>query len=216
MSKPFLAFLMIALMWPASSFANENTTIVLHAQDWSHGWSCQAWVGTVDCETLPPTVNIESGQQALVTVFLRNYEDVAGVHYRFAVDGGSGPTTWSDWTFLFSSAGDCGLMNQTTSWPPTPANGNWSTTFNCITGGTFQPVAYLVFAAVGTGCLGIEESDLGPSGVESCDWPPVLTSVAPENRGRICVGSGGYDACDPVTTPVAPATWGRIKSQYAR
>jgi hypothetical protein len=207
---------MIAITSSALSFGNENTTIVLHGQDWSQGHSCHAWVGTVDCEGLRPTVSIESGQQALVTVFLRNYEDVAGVYYRFAVDGGSGSTTWGDWTILFASAGDCGLTNQTTSWIPNPADGNLATNFNCITGGTFQPVVYLVFAAVGTGCLGVEESDLGPSGVLSCPPLEVLTSVAAENRGRVCVGPGGYDACDPVVTPVRPTTWGNIRNQYGR
>ncbi len=190
--------------------------MVLHAQDWSHGYHCQAWGGTVDCEALRPTVSVESGQQVLVTVFLRNYDEGSGLSYRFAVDGGSGATTWGDWTLLFSSFGGCGLMNQTGPWVPCQAHGNLSTTFNCITGGTFQPVAYLVFAAVGTGCLGVEESDMQVSGVVSCDWPAVLTGVAPENRGRVCVGPGGHDACDPITTPVEQATWGNIKSQYGR
>jgi hypothetical protein len=31
--------------------------------------------------------------------------------------------------------------------------------------------------------------------------------------GKICVGEGGRDACDPVTA-VEPATWGQIKRSY--
>ena len=54
--------------------------------------------------------------------------------------------------------------------------------------------------------------------IRAADWfvnhitrqaPPVSDA----NRGRVCVGPGGINSCEP-TAPVENATWGAIKSQY--
>jgi hypothetical protein len=192
---------------PAATAANENTTIVLHVQRWDLGQYCDAWIGHMDCNGLPPDVNVQSGENIVVYVLLRNYDAASAVRYRFEVDGGKNGI-WGDWTMLFSTFG-C-LPGQTTSASPGPISGDLETHFLCIEGGALQVIGLMVMRAGSHGCLGI--SDIEFSGIWDCDQ--ATTEVAPGNRGRICVGKGGYDACDSMPVAVEPVTWGAIKAQY--
>jgi hypothetical protein len=88
------------------------------------------------------------------------------------------------------------------------------TAFNCISGGDLEVLGYLLVTAGSHGCLGIEEHDMVGTGVLDCGLGIDVMPIAPQNRGRICVGAGGYNACDPRAVPVEGATWGRIKRQY--
>jgi hypothetical protein len=193
--------------------ANENTTIVLHAQPIGDVVNCSQWIGNVDCSPVlpPPTVNVGAGEYLLVHIFLRNYEDVGALYCRFAVDGGEGAQTWGDWTFLASNL-SC-LPGQTGNGPGV-LNGSMNTGFYCITGGELRLLGYLFVITGSSGCLGIEEHDVGTSGTVVLDCgvgAPI--PIAPQNRGRICVGTGGYNACDPRAVPVENTTWGNIKRQ---
>jgi len=213
MHRAWLFCIAVGLLARPTAAANENTTIVLHAQPVGNIVNCQQWVGQVDCSAeLPPAVNVEPGRHILVYMFLRNYDDVAALYCRVAVDGGSGAATWGDWTFFGAGLG-C-LLGQTGD-GPWSYNGNIRTGFDCISGGALQVLGYLILTAGTHGCLGIEEHDMGTVGTAVLDCgvgPP--TPVAPQNRGRICVGTGGYNACDPRAGPVENSTWGNIKRQY--
>ena len=202
-----VAYLAAGLFAKPVTAANENATIILHAQPWDLGLFCQAWVGQMDCDGMPPAVNVQSGESIAVYVFLRNYDSASAIRYRFEIDGGkNGP--WGDWTMMFSTFG-C-LPGQTTSAAPGPTSGDLDTTFLCIEGGSLRVLGLMAMQAGSHGCL--EISNIEFSGIMDCNQ--VLTDVAPGNRGRICVNDGGYNACDPMPVPVEGATWGAIKAQY--
>jgi hypothetical protein len=191
----------------AAGAANESTTIVLHAQPWDLGQFCAAWQGHFDCTGVPPVINVQPGDNIVVYVLLRNYNAVSGVRYRFEVDGGENGV-WGDWTMFFSDIG-C-LPGQIASELPDPTSGDFDTNFLCIKGGVLRAIALMVMRAGTHGCLGI--SDIEFSGIRDCDFG--ITGVASGNRGRICVGNGGYDACDSMPVAVGAGTWGAIKAQY--
>jgi hypothetical protein len=75
-----------------------------------------------------------------------------------------------------------------------------------------------MFFVSGTGCIGQIESSF-PFGIHALDCHQEIDQIFPSEPGqrgrlgKICVGAGGHDACDRVT-PVAAATWGRIKASY--
>ena len=78
-------------------------------------------------------------------------------------------------------------------------------------------IGRLYFAAAPDGCVGIVESDypFGTHTVSSSSGSEM--PIIPENRGRVCVGPGGYNACTPYApVPVESATWGNIEAQYGR
>jgi hypothetical protein len=191
----------------AARGANEDATIVLHAQPWDLGLFCQAWVGQFDCNGMPPVVNVQPEKTIAVFVLLRNYDAVSSVRYLFEVDGGKNGI-WGDWTMIFSDFG-C-LPGQTTASAPASTNGVLETNFLCIEGGALRVIGLMAMTSGSHGCLEISEVEF--SGIQDCDQ--VRTDVAPRNRGRICVGDGGYNACDAMPVPVEGATWGAIKAQY--
>jgi hypothetical protein len=74
----------------------------------------------------------------------------------------------------------------------------------------------MVMAAIhmipGSGCFDIVES-VYPEGTCVVNCQSAAEPVMKSNWGRVCVGPGGINSCDPVV-PVESATWGAIKSQY--
>jgi hypothetical protein len=167
-----------------------------------------------DCQGTMPVVTVDSHSQVLVYVYPRNYEDVSGFAGRFAVNGGSGVNTWGDWTLLGASF-SC-ILGQTAqvpvqSAPPPIEPGELTTSFQCVTGGALRALGWMLFQVGTTGCLGIEDRALG-TGVESCTQ--LFTVIEAYNRGLICVGPGGREACEPDLGPIQSDTWGRIKGQY--
>jgi hypothetical protein len=213
-----LAVSVIVLTWtimcPAgAALAVENTTLVLHAQPVE--FECQGSVLPFDCtEGSGPTVTVTSGQLWFIYIFVRNYEEAGIVTCRMAVNGGSGVGTWGDWEVLGSSFG-C-LPGQIASEVPVQSvperePGNITTAFNCLTGGALQPLGWVLFRVGSSGCLGIEEHEWG-TGVVDCH--STFHPVPGHNRGRICIGAVGHDACEPGQVPVESSTWGRIKEQY--
>jgi hypothetical protein len=205
--------LCLGLLLPSPGLcANENTTVILNAQ--IGGFDCINGPIPFDCESSTPTVTVAPGDVITVQVFLRNYDNIEAFACRFAVDGGSGMQTWGDWTLLATYFG-C-LPGQVSHVPsqnaPPPAEpGNLVTGFSCLTGGSLRFVGWMLMQVGSSGCLGIEEREFG-TGVQDCSQE--FTAIPASNRGRICVGPGGYDACEPVTVPIENSTWGQIKQQY--
>ena len=207
-----IAGLMLSGLAGEGRCSNEQTTIILHVQQTL--FECTGPL-PFNCSSSRPTVTVSPGALAFVYVFLRGAEDVIGLTCRFAVDGGSGPDTWGDWSLL-GGVFSCQPGQLEPELPATNPEGrepgNLRTIFNCVTSPALQPLGYLVFQVGTQGCLSIEEHVLG-TGVLDCNIE--LDTVPEANRGRICVGPGGYEACEAVM-PVEATTWAGIKHQYLR
>ncbi len=186
------------LAWPHGLLAgpNAHTSFVLHTVQTEFG-SCDI----ADPCSSPdrPTVEITApGQPHVIYFIVRNYAELSG----FQAD-----LRWpEDWTWLFAlscpaAVLDCFHIGSHTI----------LCSFNCLTGG-----ATIVMAAIhmvpGSGCFEIEES-VWPGGTHVLDCQLQLEHVAKANWGRVCVGPGGVNTCDPIV-PITTATWGTIKSQY--
>ena len=197
-----LGRLLLTLLWlgvwtDVQAGPNANTTFVLHAVAAQYG-GCDI---PDPCALAGPNVEIvHPGQPHVIYFIVRNYAAIAGFQADLA---------WpSDWTWLFEISGcppgalDCFHVSKHTI----------SCVFNCITGG-----ATVVMAAIhmvpGSGCFEIVES-VSPGGtyVMNCGLGE-LESIPKSNWGRVCVGPGGINTCDPVV-PVGSATWGAIKATY--
>ncbi len=207
MSHLTLATLILFLAASAVEAANENTTFVLHAVDAPFVPCDQVVRDGVDCESILPVVEVADFQYAGVLVLLRNYDSVIGAQCAF---------DWpSSWIFLWSmrhcQSGE--PVYGTSISGPGPVQGTLVVGFDPIIGGVLAPIARLHFLGPSEGCLGIIESAfpygthvLGPSGE--------ISPIPQANRARVCVGPGGYTACDPSTTAVSSSTWGSIKNQF--
>ena len=163
----------------------------------------------VDCATTRPTVTAVAGQPAAVFVMIHNHVVVSGIQTAFE---------WSPWNLVFS-LWDCqpGQLDGGPVNPGGPVAGTLSTAFSCVTGPELMVVGRMFFTGVDSGCIRQVQSAF-PFGIHVLDCSygvdQISDSPADEQRlGRICVGSGGHDACDRVL-PVEAATWGRIKASY--
>jgi hypothetical protein len=205
-----LATLILApayLLAPAAPAGNDDTTLVLHVHD-HNAWNC--FIG-IDCVQNMPVVNAQGMMSPEVFLFVRNYDEVAGVQCAFTV-----PTSW---TFLFG-LWDCqtNQINGTTPEPPFGAvSGTIATAFDALTSGELEPIGRMNFQSgpVPEGCMTIVDSAY-PNGTHVVTWLGDPTPVPPENRAIVCVGEGGRDACEPAAVPVPGTTWGRIKQQLCR
>jgi hypothetical protein len=180
---------------------DEATTLVLHGSD----------AAFMPCTPIPfdctagPTIDVTGfSTGCAVWLCLRNYDSLVGMQCAF-------DTAW----VLQFGQWDCQGSQVNGTVPAAPFGetaGTIATAFNAISGGTLAPVGRMFFVAPASGCLDIIESSF-PFGthVVKADNTPV--PVVESNRGRLCVGAGGIDACEGLI-PVEPATWGNIKSQY--
>jgi hypothetical protein len=200
--------LLLSLVLTASvSFAlNENTTIVLHARDGFAPCDDPQQHG-IDCINGLPNVDLSGMQMPWVYVMLRNYDGIGGIACAF---------DWPmEWNYL-GGTWDCQQHMIVVLQPvsPGPVTGQLLTAFDCIQGGALATVGRMIFAAPSTaGCLSVINPN-HPFGVHVANCIGGDDLIPPENRGRVCAGPGGYDACWPASTPVESATWGAIKSQY--
>lgn len=167
------------------------------------------------------------GERVALYVLARNCDEISGLQAAF---------DWGDWEFLYGRW-DC-RSNQVTGTVPAspggPRYGTIATAFDCIEGGRTAVIGIIHFVT-GAGCVDLIESDdpLGTHVVsgDACTSTPVWG----ESWGRVCVGSGGLDGCEPplpllpavplagcspladlatpvpCVTPVDPSTWGIIK-----
>ena len=152
----------------------------------------------------------------MVTVFwlLANHEQAAGVQTAFAWD----PT----WSLLFGMWGYCVPGGATI--PPVapvdpggPSIGSMSLGFlNCLSGPSLVLLAAMVFRTGEVGCLS-QVNSAYPFGIHVIDCTMGIDQIdanqQPTRLGRVCVGTSGTDACDPLTV-VAPVTWGLIKDTF--
>jgi len=198
-----------AAVGPVFAGSNPNFTLPLHAKV-SQFEGCSGYL-PVDCLGVRPTVQVESGQPVAVFLLVTNYSQLAGIQTAFEVD----PT----WTYSFG-LWDClpGEIADISPLPPFgPTNGSLVSAFNCVTTGELLPIGRMHFVS-GTGCVGQVESSY-PSGTFAFDCQQQLDQIHLDEPGqaarlgKVCVGPGGHDACE-AATPVAAATWGRIKASY--
>jgi hypothetical protein len=183
---------------------NPHFTIPLHAKV-SNFEPCDGYL-PVNCVDVRPTVDIEPGPVAIF-VFVMNYTKLAGVQTAFEVD--------RSWTFSFG-LWECQGLHEFPPQPPFgPTSGTISLAFTqCATSGRLVVIGRMFFVAA-TGCIGQVESAF-PFGTHAFDCENQIDPISPGDEarlGKVCVGPGGRDACDRVV-PVAPATWGHIKSTY--
>lgn len=184
---------------------NENTTIVLHANDGMTSCEGPQQAG-LDCETVLPTIDVTGMDLAMILVYVRNHDSVACLQCAF-----DWPVTWS----FAGTAWGCQVAQLTILQPsaPGPDAGSVATCFDAVTGGMLAPIGAMIFAMPGAGCLDIIESAY-PYGTHVVHPGSVATPIPPENRGRVCAGPGGHTACEPASTPVEETSWARIKAHY--
>lgn len=189
----------LALLWATSAGAtNDRVTVVLHAVETDFG----------PCDLADPCVagnsNVEiahQGQVHAIYMILRNYDSISAFHCAFDWDSG--------WHFQY------GLWNcfpgfYSCEVTPNGPGQVLECGIDCVQGGSI--IAGRLAMIPTSGCLSIIDSQF-PTEVFDCQGTYEGTRVADANRGRVCVGPGGYDACNSVV-PVESLTWGRIKGQY--
>jgi len=201
----FTAFFVLAICGLATSASAQNnqfTTIVLHAVDISYG-PCEG-ADDVDCDAVMPMTDITGMATPTIYMLLRNYEDVAGVQAAFQ-------TTWT-MTFGLWDCQPNTVAGTTPAMPFGETAGTIACAFDPITGGTLAVIGRMHFIAGGTGCIEIIESSF-PFGTHVVAQEGEAQEVYPGNRGIVCAGTGGFDACVG-EVPVEPTSWGHIKSQY--
>jgi hypothetical protein len=147
-----------------------------------------------------PTVEItQPGQSHVIYFSIRNHVEISA----FQAD-----LQWpNDWVWLFEISCAPGGLDCFHSGPNTI-----SCAFNCLTGGATRVMA-AIHMVPGSGCFEIVES-VWPCGTCAVDCQNETEPIPPSHWGRVCVGPGGINTCDPVVS-VDNQTWGAIKSQYS-
>ena len=158
-----------------------------------------------------PDVNVQAGPMGNWAVYLliNNFDEVAGVQTAFEID--------PSWALLFQ-LWDC-QGNQVVGTQPAPPwgpqSGTIATAFDCVTGGDCIVVGRMQFISGAAGCVGQVQSAF-PFGTHIIDCAGRDFQITNEEcLGRVCIDpEPGHNACDCKATPVEPATWGGIKTQY--
>jgi hypothetical protein len=214
------AISLIALTFASVAGASEQFTIVIHARTPGGTGSCTA-AGLPDCINVRPTIQIAGETGYRFYIFVNNYNDIQGLQTAFA---------WpSDWMFGLDGEPEpvypC-RTNQVSHHiphdPGGPNEGIYATTFDCFVGPGLAVIGRMDFLVYGTsGCLTQLNPNRGSGRVEILDCEnrsyriDASDPVQRSRLGSICAGTPGHDACDPLSTPIEPATWGRIKASYA-
>ncbi len=201
------ALILAALLLNAGDGAgagpNHRTTLVMHAQtEFVHcalADPCLAPAG--------PSVTItDPGRLVNIYVVARNYDHLAGIQWAF---------DWHPSWIVYGGGWTCPPGALGIPFPPPygpgPVQGSCTSAFDCLSGGSSQVIGSLQ-AVPGEGCLEIIESAL-PDGTHALSCSYEVDPIAPANRARVCVGSGGLNTCESAV-PVEPATWGTVKALY--
>lgn len=205
----------LILLWPHGAMCgnNPNFTLPLHAVP-GIGNPCSGYL-PVDCIGNRPVVSVTANSPITVYLLLMNFNDVTAMETAFEWDAG-----W----ILAGGAWDCQVDQIFAVEPHDPGGpvaGTIATAFDCVSGPALAVIGRLFFQSGPSGCLRQVQSTY-PDGIAvvDCGNPmgeDFIDANTPEGQarlGRICVGSGGHDACGPQTTAVDPATWGAIKASY--
>ncbi len=199
-----VALTMMALLClGASAFANEFTSLPMHAIVTSYG------LCITDDPCPAPTTDVSTGDQIAAYLLVRNYDNVAGVQTAFQ---------WGNWAFMFG-LWDC-QANQVSGVTPTPPGGETAgtiaTAFDCISGGATAVVGRMHLIPSDPGCI-IQLESSYPFGTHVVDCQGNVQHIMDDVcLGRICASTGqGRNSCDPCDAmAVEPSTWGTIKLQY--
>jgi hypothetical protein len=206
-----VGFALLTLMSSAAlAGPNASTTLVLHAVDTTFGpCPIPPPSGPDPCDQGTLRVDLAVGGPGIAAYLLiRNYDNISGVQCAFDWPA-AWPVTFGLW--------DCqsNQVNGQTPSAPGGTTGTIATAFDNISGGVTAPIGRIHFAGIfAAGCMSIIESDF-PFGTHVISFAGDVDPVIEANRGALCAGSPGTDACTPVI-PVEPATWGHIKAQYQR
>jgi hypothetical protein len=181
---------------------NPDATLVLHAVP---GTSLRCDIEDPCLAAGGPTVSIaNAGAMHTIYLLVRHYDNFACFQCAF---------DWSPgWTFSFHLE-EClpGQLGSHGPVSPGPIGGSSWGCANCVTSGTFAILTRLYMTPT-SGCLEVIESGFsGGTHITSCNLE--IDRIGKANRGRVCVGQGGFAPCDPVV-PVESTTWGSIKAQY--
>ena len=195
---------------PAGAGQNPLVTLPLHARLTSG--SCRQYA-PVDCVDHRPTVDVPPATDIVVYLLFYNYVAVAGIQTAFDWD-----SSWSLNDFLCNCQQGCIDCCMGFEEPGGPIHGTVASAFTCVNGPALAPVARILFTTGSGGCFYPVQSayPFGNHVVDCLNGIDRIDADDPVQRlrlGRVCVGEGGWDACDPVTA-VEPATWGRIKRSY--
>lgn len=211
---------LVMLMASASSLSftglsigghNPFFTFPLHAKV-SQQEPCGGYL-PVDCLSNRPLVNVPEGSEVVIYLFLMNFSDAWAIETAFEWDPG--------WV-LVDSFWNCQrgqIYAVRPQEPGGPQAGTIATAFDCVLGPALAPIGGMSFLTGSSGCLSQVQSSY-PDGVAvmDCTWGlDYINPDDPQDRlrlGKVCVGTGGHDACDLLTTPAAPTTWGTIKATY--
>jgi hypothetical protein len=197
---------LVALLLAGSALAGQNPQVTLPLHWKASSFEPCTGIAPVDCATNRPVVNAVAGQAACVFLLANNHTAIAGVQTAF--DFGGWVLTFGLW--------DCQTGQITGTSPMNPGGataGTIATAFNCVTGGGLVVIGRLFFTPPTSGCVSQIQSSF-PFATNALDCEQSVDQITEDARlGKICVGTGGFDACDPVS-PVEPATWGGIKAQY--
>jgi hypothetical protein len=185
---------------------NPDFRIVLHAKPSSFE-TCNGYL-PLDCIGNPPTVNVPATPIA-VFVLLFNYTAASGIQTAFTFGG------WNPTFFLW----DCGLIGcdfAPCDPPPFPPVVVVAGDFigGCLNGPALRVLGRMFFVP-GSGCIS-QVIPAQPNGIHLRDCTggvDLITDPSSPRLGKICLNTGGVNACDGVV-PVEATTWGQIKSTY--
>ena len=193
----------------AMAGVNPDFRIVLHAK-LSSFEPCNGYL-PVDCSSNSPAVNLPFAGPIAVFVFLFNYQAASGIQTGFEFPG------WVRTFFLW----DCGVLSCDFAPCDTQVGGvayvvEGDFLNGCITAPAFAVLGRMHFVPAGQpGCISQFIPDT-PNGIHLRDCTggvDLITDASSPRLGKICVGSGGVNACD-MTVAVESSTWGRIKATY--
>jgi hypothetical protein len=207
MLKKALAMALMALTVASGAIAGLHPEITLPLHFKAVAFANCGDFAPVDCEGTRPDVLAITGT-GCAFLLAYNHTSLAGVQTAFDFGG---------WTLMFG-LWDCqvGQLNAVTPQNPGgPTSGTITTAFTPVTTGELAVIGRMFFTIPATGCLSQVQSSF-PFGIHVIDANLENDQIQDAESGRvgkICVGAGGVDACDPVSA-VEPTTWGSVKAQY--
>jgi len=160
----------------------------LHARPFDPAATCSAPLADgLDCAQQRPVVTCDSLSHVDIYVFAKNFESMRGLQVKFM---------WpANWVFE-GWFGSC-QPGSITVVSPVGVERNLSLAFECTGNGvTLQPIGWLRMWTGPNGCLDVIQSDY-PYASHLLSCAGLITSLGNGHCGRICVGAGGVDRCDP-------------------
>jgi hypothetical protein len=189
---------------PTAAGENPLFTLPMHAAYGAYS-DCSGYL-PVDCLSNRPTVNIAGNVDASIFLCVANYQSLNAIQVGIKWDA----AWWWVYGWHDCQAGQRGAIQRDS---PTTASG--VTVFDCVNGPALAVIDRILFQVPGSGCVQfIQPKD--PLGICIQDCRGEIDQITGEysaRLGKVCVNSGGFDACDPVV-PVEPVTWGKIKASF--